>query len=386
MRKLATKVFSIMMAAVVSVSMICPQVKASAADKKEVAAKLQKKLHFPEQSQLKKSSRKTQPEEWNKTEFKVYKFDNVEDAAYYLLTGGTKYYSKSFFKNTQKIKITAVESGALVLGITADTGYAGAVYDANGKLLEKTTVFIKTDVKAGESFYIEFPRNTQEGMITAYMLKNQFTTLKEDFNIQKGEGTETYHTFKMNKRGLTTFIIMNLVEKGGNTDYKVQRKENGKWRTIGSTGKVKYTAPVLEGYGLSTGTYRLALKAGKKQLTTILFDKEYVKKNVAYKKSKAKKIDAENMYTEKEQAARWYKHTVKSTKKQTELSLETEPNCGGFKFVIYQKGRSKAIKTVKTSVNHEDYTVKLPKKKGTYYIKVSKTTKKTNGYYSISKE
>ena len=386
MRKLATKVFSIMMAAVVSVSMICPQVKVSAADKKEVAAKLQKKQYFPEQSQLKKASRKTQPEEWNKTEFKVYKFDKVEDATYYLLTGGTKYYNKSFFKNTQKIKITAVESGALFVGITADTGYAGAIYDSNEKLIEKTTSFIKTDVKAGETFYIEFPRNTQEGMITAYTLNNHFSTLTDDLNVQKGEGTETYHTFKMNKRGLATFIMMNLVEKGGNTDYKIQRKENGKWRTIGSTGKIKYTAPALDIYGFSKGTYRLVLKSGKKQLTTVLYVKESVKKNVAYKKSKAKKIDAENMYTEKEQAARWYKYTVKSTKKQTELSLETQPNYGGFKFVIYQTGRSKAIKTVKTSVKHEDYTVKLPKKKGTYYIKVSKTTKKTNGYYSISKE
>lgn len=386
MRKLGTKVFSMIMAAVVSVSMICPQVNVSAAYKKETAVKLQRKQYFPEQSQLKKASRKTQPEEWNKTEFKVYKFGTLEDAAYYMLTGGTKYYNKNFFKNTQKIKITAVESGALFVGITGDTGQAGSIYDADNKLIEKTASFIKTDVKAGETFYIEFPRNSQEGMITAYMLKNQFTTLADDLNVQKGEGKETYHTFKMNKRGVATFIMMNLVEKGGNTDYKVQRKESGKWRTIGSNGKVRYTAPALDIYGLSKGTYRLVLKAGKKQLTTVLYDKESVKKNVAYKKSKAKKIDTENMYTEKEKAARWYKYTVKSTKKQTELSFETEPNCGGFKFVIYQKGRSKAIKTVTTSVKREDCTVKLPKKKGTYYIKVSKTTKKTNGYYSISKE
>lgn len=385
MRKLATKVFSIMMAAVVSVSMIGPQVKVSAADKKEVAAKLQRKQYFPEKSQLKNAARKTQPEEWNKAEFKVYKFGNLEDAAYYLLTGGTKYYNKNFFKNTQKIKITAVESGALFVGITGDTGQAGSIYDANQKLIEKTALFIRTDVKAGETFYVEFPRNSQEGMVTAYMLKNQFTTLTDDLNVQKGEGKETYHTFKMKKRGMTTFIMMNLVEKGGNTDYKIQRKENGKWRTIGSTGKVRYTSPALDVYGLSSGNYRLVLKAGKKQLTTVLYDKEYFKKNVSFKKSSAKKIDTENMYTEKEKAARWYKHTVKSTKKQTKLYFETEPNCGGFKFVIYQKGRSKAIKTVTTSVKREDYTVSLPKKKATYYIKVSKATKKTNGYYSISK-
>ena len=385
MRKLGTKVFSIIMAAVVSISMICPQVKAATIDKKEMAAKLQRKQYFPEQSKLKKAARKTQPEEWNKTEIKAYKFSNTEDAAYYLLTGGTKYYNKNYFKNPQKIKLTTVESGALFVAIAGDTGQAGSIYDSKHKLIQKTTSYVKTDVKAGETFYIELPRNSQEGTISAYMLNNHFTALTDDLSIQKGEGTETYHTFKMKERGMTAFILMNLVENGGNTSYKIQKQEKGKWRTIGSTGKVRYTSPVLDVYGLSSGNYRLVLKAGKKQLTTVLYDKEYFKKNVSFKKSSAKKLDAENMYTEGEQAARWYKHTVKSSKKQTKLYFETESNCGGFKFIIYQKGRSKAIKTVTTSVEQEDYTVKLPKKKATYYIKVSKTTKKTNGYYGISK-
>lgn len=113
--------------------------------------------------------------------------------------------------------------------------------------------------------------------------------------------------------------------------------------------------------------------------------RKYYSKKVAYKKSKAKKLNAKEVYTTNERAARWYKTEVTSTKKQKKLKISTAADQGGFKFTIYQSGKKNPIKTVKTSVKHLDKTVKLPKKKGTYYVKVSKVTKKTNGYYEIKK-
>ena len=67
------------------------------------------------------------------------------------------------------------------------------------------------------------------------------------------------------------------------------------------------------------------------------------------------------------------------------MKITTGINEGGFKFTIYQKGKKKSVKRLKVSGKRYDATkiVKLPKKKGTYYIKVSKLTKKTNGYYEI---
>lgn len=52
---------------------------------------------------------------------------------------------------------------------------------------------------------------------------------KNDLNMQKGEEKETYHTFKMTKRGFAGFVVASMVEDGGNTSYKVQKmkKENG---------------------------------------------------------------------------------------------------------------------------------------------------------------
>ncbi len=66
-------------------------------------------------------------------------------------------------------------------------------------------------------------------MLTAYVLQNECNGLvKNDLNMQKGEEKETYHTFKMTKRGYASFVVASLVEDGGNTSYKIQKNEKGK--------------------------------------------------------------------------------------------------------------------------------------------------------------
>ena len=385
MKKIGCKLFSVIMAVAMSGSMILPERVVSASQQPK--ATLQKQ-YFPNQAQSKKVMRKTEPAEWNKKEIKVYKFEDAGDAVMYILSGGNKYYNATYFKNPEKIKLTPVESGILFLSIQGDNEQAGAIYDSNKKLIQKvSTNYVKADVKAGETYYVEFPRNCKEGTISAYILENEFTSLsKEDILIQKGEDKETYHTFKMKKRGIADLLMTPMVEDGGSTSYKLQKNQNGKWSTIGSSKTFKATTSPEVIYALSSGTYRLVLKASKKQANSIMFEKQYVsKKKVAYKKSKAKNLNAYNIYTTEEKAARWYKVTLKSTKKTKKIQIATVINEGGFKFSIYKKGQKKPIKTIKTSPKKEDKTVKLSKKAGTYYIKVSKLTKKTNGYYSIDK-
>lgn len=388
MKKTRGKLLSILMAATISATMLLPQAKVSASE--DAAAKVQQ-VYFPKKVTMKKVARKTEPAEWNKTDVKVYKFGNAEDALYYMMTGGIKYYNRNYFKNPEKIKITPVESGSLFLVIAGDNEQAGAIYDADQKLIKKVSLtYVKADVKAGETYYVDFPRNCKEGLLTAYVLENECKGLvKDDLNMQKGEGKETYHTFKLTKRGYASFLVASLVENGGKTSYKIQKSEKGKWVTIGRTKTFSAMSTkesdITAAYGLAKGTYRLVLNASKEQLNTVVYERKYYSKKVAYKKSKAKKLNAKEVYTTNERAARWYKTEVTSTKKQKKLKISTAADQGGFKFTIYQSGKKKPIKTVKTSVKHLDKTVKLPKKKGTYYVKVSKVTKKTNGYYEIKK-
>lgn len=388
MKKTRGKLLSILMAATISATMLLPQAKVSASE--DAAAKVQQ-AYFQKKVTMKKAARKTEPAEWNKTDVKVYKFGNAEDALYYMMTGGIKYYNRNYFKNPEKIKITPVESGSLFLVIAGDNEQAGAIYDADQKLIKKVSLtYVKADVKAGETYYVDFPRNCKEGLLTAYVLENECKGLvKDDLNMQKGEGKETYHTFKLTKRGYASFLVASLVENVGKTSYKIQKSEKGKWVTIGRTKTFSAMSTkesdITAAYGLAKGTYRLVLNASKEQLNTVVYERKYYSKKVAYKKSKAKKLNAKEVYTTNERAARWYKTEVTSTKKQKKLKISTAADQGGFKFTIYQSGKKKPIKTVKTSVKHLDKTVKLPKKKGTYYVKVSKVTKKTNGYYEIKK-
>ena len=388
MKKTRGKLLSILMAATISATMLLPQAKVSASE--DAAAKVQQ-AYFPKKVTMKKAARKTEPAEWNKTDVKVYKFGNAEDALYYMMTGGIKYYNRNYFKNPEKIKITPVESGSLFLVIAGDNEQAGAIYDADQKLIKKVSLtYVKADVKAGETYYVDFPRNCKEGLLTAYVLENECKGLvKDDLNMQKGEGKETYHTFKLTKRGYASFLVASLVENVGKTSYKIQKSEKGKWVTIGRTKTFSAMSTkesdITAAYGLAKGTYRLVLNASKEQLNTVVYERKYYSKKVAYKKSKAKKLNAKEVYTTNERAARWYKTEVTATKKQKKLKISTAADQGGFKFTIYQSGKKKPIKTVKTSVKHLDKTVKLPKKKGTYYVKVSKVTKKTNGYYEIKK-
>lgn len=389
MKKTRGKLLSILMAATISATMLLPQAKVSASE--DAAAKVQQ-AYFSKKVTMKKAARKTEPAEWNKTDVKVYKFGNAEDALYYMMTGGIKYYNRNYFKNPEKIKITPVESGSLFLVIAGDNEQqAGAIYDADQKLIKKVSLtYVKADVKAGETYYVDFPRNCKEGLLTAYVLENECKGLvKDDLNMQKGEGKETYHTFKLTKRGYASFLVASLVENVGKTSYKIQKSEKGKWVTIGRTKTFSAMSTkesdITAAYGLAKGTYRLVLNASKEQLNTVVYERKYYSKKVAYKKSKAKKLNAKEVYTTNERAARWYKTEVTSTKKQKKLKISTAADQGGFKFTIYQSGKKKPIKTVKTSVKHLDKTVKLPKKKGTYYVKVSKVTKKTNGYYEIKK-
>lgn len=94
-------------------------------------------------------------------------------------------------------------------------------------------------------------------------------------------------------------------------------------------------------------------------------------------------MDKHRIYTTGEKTSRWYKISITSTKKKRILNIGKNTVSGGYKFTIYKKGKKKAIKTIKVTGNANAKIAKMPKKKGTYYIRISKLTKKTNGTYEI---
>lgn len=332
--------------------------------------------------------RKAEPEEWNRSEIKAYRFDTAYNAMEYLMTGGIKYYSANFFKAPKKVKITIVEDGVFFLSADQDAQEPIAIYDKNLKFIgNMSEEFVRVNGKAGDSYYLEFSKNSKEALLMCYVLKDNFSTLKDDdIMLQKGEGKTTYHTFRLKKRSYALIGWESLTEDGGNFTAHIEKREKGKWISIGKKYHLISQDDEIGIYGLREGKYRLVLNGETDQACTVKYMHIPVKKNASYRKSKAKNIkigtEKENIYTTGERASRWYKMTVNSTKKQRKIKVTGESDNGKFKFTIYRSGRKKPVKIKKIS-SGKTYTYKTPKKKATYYVKVSKIGRRTNGYFDI---
>lgn len=195
MKKMKSRSFRILMAAVISAAMLCPQVKVSAADGLVSKAATS---YFPSKTVMKKTARKTEPEEWNQKEIKAYKFGTLEDALYYALTGGIKYYDQNYFKNPDLIKLTPVESGALGLAVVGDNKQEAILYDSNKKMIKKLPLsYVKAQVNAGETYYIETICNDPQvcrivDLPVYYELKTN--NGNRDYRIQIGGHYMNYNT------------------------------------------------------------------------------------------------------------------------------------------------------------------------------------------------
>lgn len=339
-----------------------------------------------------KQARYIEPEEWNRTEIKAYQFDSTDKFENYLLTGGTHLYNKNFKQSDRMVKITVEDPGYFV--VSADTDGDGSqkvkLYDSTKKkVLAQTTSDGDLEygrlAKTGETFYIQLPAKIDKIIITSGVIKDEFGSMKaSDTYYESGTGAATYHPFSISKRSAVEFNISAINRKGGETYAYIEKKEKGVWKRLDNTVKIEpasYDDDFI--HGLQKGEYRLLIKAPKTQLNAVSFTKSSKSKNVAYKKSKAINVKSslQNVYTTEEHTARWYKVAVSSTKKRTGVLLSKYSVGGGFQFKVYQKG--KVIKTVKVKKDDDEKYVTLPKKKGTYYIKVSKLTDKTTGVYEL---
>lgn len=382
MKKVIKKATTMIMAAGLGISMLCPVTPVLAGQKDQNVVK---------------QAKYQQPEEWNKEEIIAYQFDSTNKYEKYLTTGGNHLYDKNYKSEDKMVKITVADPGYFVVGTDIDVEEGQGkvtLYDSTKKkVLAKTTSDGDLEyarlAKAGEVFYVKLPDKIDKIIIKAGVIKDGFGSMKaSDTYYESGRGKSTYHTFSITKRSAVEFNVSAIEKKGGETYAHIDKEENGTWKRLDNTVKIdpnSYDDDFV--HGLKAGKYRLVIKAPTSQLNAVSYTKSTRSKNVAYKKSKAKKIkfngETTNLYTTGESASRWYKISITSTKKRKSLELGKDTVSGGYRFVIYKNGQKKAIKTVKVTGNANAKRVKLPKKKGTYYIKISKLTKKTNGVYEI---
>ena len=377
LRKVIKKVGVVLLAAGLSIGMFSPSV--SAAVKINKAAQM-------------KAAKNVEPEEWNKEELTAYQFDTGDDFLKYMFTGGLHLYNKNYKAKDHWVKIKVADPGLFAIAAIAENESKIPLYDAT-----KKKVLIKdlngdgngdeysAVVKAGDEFYVKLPTKINKIIILTGVMKTEFGSMANDKSYYEvGKGTTTYHPFSISKRSRVYLEIAPVGKKVEKVGAYVEKNVNGTWQRVGYSANIKPAEyGTALGYGLQPGKYRMVLKNPKDNIINIEYKRKTTNKNVAYKKSKAINVKSslQNVYTTEEHTARWYKVAVSSTKKRTGVLLSKYSVGGGFQFKVYQKG--KVIKTVKVKKDDDEKYVTLPKKKGTYYIKVSKLTDKTTGVYEL---
>ena len=376
-RRVIKKAGAVLLAAWLSIGMFSPSVSA--------AVKINKTAQM-------KAAKNVEPEEWNKAELTAYQFDTEDDFLKYMASGGLHLYNKNYKAKDHWVKIKVADPGLFAIDVMGDSKVKIPLYDAT-----KKKVLIKdlngdgngdeysAVVKAGDEFYVKLPTKINKIIILTGVMKTEFGSMANDKSYYEvGKGTTTYHPFSISKRSRVYLEIAPVGKKVEKVGAYVEKNVNGTWQRVGYSANIKPAEyGTALGYGLQPGKYRMVLKNPKDNIINIEYKRKTTNKNVAYKKSKAINVKSslQNVYTTEEHTARWYKVAVSSTKKRTGVLLSKYSVGGGFQFKVYQKG--KVIKTVKVKKDDDEKYVTLPKKKGTYYIKVSKLTDKTTGVYEL---
>ena len=146
MRKILKKTATLMMTAVIGVSMSCPKMIVYAGQRMQM------------------QERYTTPKEWNYTEITAYQFESTDKFEDYLQTGGTHLYNDKFQEKDHMVKITVADSGYFTIATQTDGNRSQKInlYDSTKeKVLAQTTSDGDLEygrlAKAGEVFYLQMP-------------------------------------------------------------------------------------------------------------------------------------------------------------------------------------------------------------------------------------
>ena len=127
MRKILKKTATLMMTAVIGVSMSCPKMIVYAGQRMQM------------------QERYTTPKEWNYAEITAYQFGSTDKFEDYLQTGGTHLYNDKFQEKDHMIKITVADSGYFTIATQTDGNRSQKVklYDSTKeKVLAQTLMEI----------------------------------------------------------------------------------------------------------------------------------------------------------------------------------------------------------------------------------------------------
>lgn len=217
---------------------------------------------------------------------------------------------------------------------------------------------------------------------TAYIipacLNSETTSLTGSYRMFAGNGGNVYKTFSVSKRSQV------WVDSYSTYSY-LQKKSGKKWTTV-SDKKYSSTSNVRKYYALSKGSYRVVFpntyasgeyiaRYGKKAYTGKYGTKKSKAKTIKRKKSKTNVLTA----SDAKKKTHWYKFKV-TKRRSTQFKITTYNSSGSVTATLY-KGKKKMSSRTAYNPSYITFSGKLSK--GTYYVKVTKNTKKTSTKYIV---
>ena len=203
--------------------------------------------------------------------------------------------------------------------------------------------------------------------------------------MKRGKGT-VYHRVKVKKKGILIVAGAAIAEDG--TPYGMAvRLCDSKKRSLEPYKRSYVSTEEFIVYGVDPGTYYIEVKnqsyyslsAGVKKVKDFGGDSKKTAYQIAHKKRVSGLVTA----GEKAGSADWFKFKLaKNRKVKIELAaIGTD----AFRFYLYGPGCRNGICMASLKNDAKDFQKKVALKKGTYYIKVVRASKKSNasGFYDV---
>lgn len=302
----------------------------------------------------------------------------------------------------QLIKINVTDAGSIMIPCVAisysdqegtkDLGLK--LMNSNNQILNNSSYDIQKgllwayNIPKG-TYYLSSDRPLSENMLCQSSLEDPIIisnannrTLGSTALAIGGTGKSTYQKFVMKKRGVATFQVYSSTPTGTRNGSNVY-VQNSKGKTISGTVYASSSANYGVAFGLSKGTYKLVVKnTPTNAIVFPRFIQTRADSSYGTTKKKAKTINRKKtksqviLPTDSTKKAQWYKIKV-TAKRNTYIDVTSLGQTGTIKVQVSGSTRFKS-KKIKNGIR---FYAKA--KKGTYYIKVYKSSKKTTGGYKV---
>ncbi len=203
--------------------------------------------------------------------------------------------------------------------------------------------------------------------------------------MKRGKGT-VYHRVKVKKKGILIVAGAAIAEDG--TPYGMAvRLCDSKKRSLEPYKRSYVSTEEFTCYGINPGTYYIQVQ--NQTYYSVSATSLKIQDNGGNTKKKAQKIVHKKRISglmaagEKGNSADWFKFTLTKNNK-VKIELETMGN-DAFSFYLYGPSYKKGIDIASLKNDTVDFQNNITLKKGTYYIKVVRASKKSmaSGAYGI---